>query len=264
MLCARTRGDHHDRNAAGRRALAELDHEFVAGHARHFEGGDDQMAAVLSDQLGGLQAVGGELYAGPGLFPPSSEEFAHGDGVVGDDDNALVFHAVDGVGGNGAASDGLGTWSEDPRRTGVCLQGPTLGRFGGDHAIEINQQNQTAVGRDGGAREKLYATEIFAEIFDDDFVLAENIFDDEPNLAATGVGHDHTEVAVNGFERRKAEIAVEANDFGDDVAHLGDELAADVFDLVGTDATNFFDDAQRKRVAGAAAANEQSGRDDER
>jgi len=44
--------------------------------------------------------------------------------------------------------------------------------------------------------------------------------------------------------RREAKISVEANDFGDDVANLGDELAADVFDFVGTNAANFFDDAE--------------------
>ena len=55
-------------------------------------------------------------------------------------------------------------------------------RFGGDHAIEIDQQNQAAVGRDGGAGEKFDAAEIFAEVLDDDFVFAEDFFDDQANL----------------------------------------------------------------------------------
>ena len=51
MLGARARRDNHDRDAARRGALAQLNHELVTGHARHFEVGDDQMAAVLRDQL---------------------------------------------------------------------------------------------------------------------------------------------------------------------------------------------------------------------
>ena len=48
-----------------------------------------------------------------------------------------------------------------------------------------------------------------------------------------------------GFQRRKAEIAVEADDFGDDIAHFGEKFAADVFDFVGADTANFFDDGKR-------------------
>ena len=57
-----------------------------------------------------------------------------------------------------------------------------LVRFGGDHAVEIDQQDQAAVGRDGGAGEKFHAAEIFAEILDDDFVFAEDFFDDNADL----------------------------------------------------------------------------------
>ena len=125
------------------------------------------------------------------------DEFAHADGVVGDDDHALLFDAIDGVGGNRAASHGCRAGRENARGAGVGLQGTPLGGFGGDHAIQIDQQNQAAVGSDGGAGEKFHAAQIFAEILDDDFVLAENFFDDEADLAIAGVGDHHVEVAVD-------------------------------------------------------------------
>ena len=100
--------------------------------------------------------------------------------------------------------------------------------------FKIEQQNQAAIGSDGGTGEKFYAAEIFAEALDNDFVFAENFFDDQANLAIVGVGDDHPEVAVDGLERRQAKIRIEANDFGDHVADLGQELATNVFDFVGT------------------------------
>src|SRR6266568_8268983 len=47
MLRARTRSHDHHRNASRGRALAQLHHQLVAGHARHFKVGDDQVTAVL-------------------------------------------------------------------------------------------------------------------------------------------------------------------------------------------------------------------------
>src|ERR1700687_6002917 len=44
MLCPLARCNHHHGNAPRRRALAQLHHQFVTCHARHFEVGDDQMA----------------------------------------------------------------------------------------------------------------------------------------------------------------------------------------------------------------------------
>jgi hypothetical protein len=59
MLSTRARGYDHDGNATRRRALAELNHELVSRHTRHFEVGDDKMAAVLRDQFGGFETIGG-------------------------------------------------------------------------------------------------------------------------------------------------------------------------------------------------------------
>src|SRR5207245_641691 len=53
MLCPCARRNDHHGNSPCRRALAQLHHQFVSGHTRHFEVGNDQMAAVLRHQFGG-------------------------------------------------------------------------------------------------------------------------------------------------------------------------------------------------------------------
>src|SRR5713226_5585946 len=263
MLGACARSDDHDRDAARCGALTQLHHEFVARHARHFEVGDNQVAAVLRDEFGRFQAVGGQLHAIAVFLEHAADKFADADGVVSDDDDALVLDAVDGFGGNGAASDRGRAWSEDARGGGRSLQAAAFAGFGGDHAIQIDQENQAAVRRDGCAGEELDAAQVLAEVLDDDFIFADDFLDDQADLAIAGVGHDHAEVAVDGLERRQAEIGVQADDFGDHVANLGEQLAAHVLDFVGTEAADFLDHGERKREAGAAAAHEQRGGDDQ-
>src|SRR5216684_6871514 len=51
MLGPRSRRYHHHRNSPGRGGLAQLHHQFVPGHARHLEVGNDQMAPVLCHQF---------------------------------------------------------------------------------------------------------------------------------------------------------------------------------------------------------------------
>src|ERR1700687_5685146 len=63
MLCPCARRNHHHGNAPCRRALAQLHHQFVTCHARHFEVGDDQMASVLRHQFGRFKSVGRQLHA---------------------------------------------------------------------------------------------------------------------------------------------------------------------------------------------------------
>src|SRR6266446_951941 len=263
MFGAGARRDDHDRNAARRGALTQLHHKLIAGHARHFEVSDNQVAAVLGDEFGGFQAVGGQLHAITVLLEHAADKFAHADGVVGNDDDALVLDAIDGFGGNGAASDRGRARSEDARGRRGRLQGAAFAGFGGHHAIQVDQENQPAVGRDGCAGEELDATQILAEVLDDDFVLAEDFLDNQADLAIAGVGHNHAEIAVDGFERRQAEIGVQTDNFGDHVANLSQQLAAHVFDLVGAEPANFLDHGERKREAGAAAAHEQRGGDDQ-
>src|SRR5208282_2526629 len=98
--------------------------------------------------------------------------------------------------------------------------------------IQINQENQAAVGRDGGAGEKLHAAEIIAEVLDYDFVFAENFFDDNSHLFSGNFDYDHVEIAVQRFERRQGELDVEPDDFGDNVTDASEKFSADVFDFV--------------------------------
>src|SRR5215469_10955040 len=170
------------------------------------------MTAVLGDEFGGLQAVRGKLDAIAVFLQHPANEFAHADGVVSDDDNAFLFDAIDGVGGNRAASNGCGARREYPCRTRAGLHGAAFVWFSGDHAIQIDQQNQAAVGSDGGSREEFYAPQILAEILDNDFIFAEDFFNNEPDLTVTGIGHYHAEIAVDGLQRWQSKIRIEAND----------------------------------------------------
>src|ERR1700675_1239612 len=63
MLCPRARCNYHHRNSPRRGALAQLHHQFVTRHPRHFEVGDDQMAAVLRHQSGRFQAIARQFHA---------------------------------------------------------------------------------------------------------------------------------------------------------------------------------------------------------
>src|SRR5215469_1854470 len=63
VLGAGARGYDHHRNAACGGALAELSHQFIAGHARHFEVSNDEVATELGDKLGGVKTVCGEFHA---------------------------------------------------------------------------------------------------------------------------------------------------------------------------------------------------------
>src|SRR5215469_3576517 len=159
---------------------------------------------MLRDKLGGFEAVGSKFHAVAVLFEHAADEFADTNGVVGDDDDAFLIHAVDGFGGDGAASDGSGTGSKNARSAGGGLHRAALAGVSGDHAVKVDEQNEAAIGSDGGAGEEFHAAEIFAKVFDHDFVFAENFLNDDANLAIAGAGDDHAEVAVDGFKRRQA------------------------------------------------------------
>src|SRR5229473_7793068 len=98
MLCPRARCNDHHGNSPRRWALAQLHHQFVTGHARHFEVGNDQMAAMLGHQFGGFEPIRGQFHAVSVLFQHSADEFAHTDGIVRHHDYALLFDTVDGFG----------------------------------------------------------------------------------------------------------------------------------------------------------------------
>src|SRR5262249_12937360 len=204
-------------------------------HAWHFEVGDDQMAAVLGDEFGGLQAVGRENYAIAVFLQHTAHEFADADGVIGDDHDTFVLNAIDSVGGNTALGDGGGTGREDARGACGSLNGLALARLAGDYAIQIEKKNQAAIGRDRGAGEKFYAAQIFAEALDHNFVFAKHLFDHQADLAVVRIGDHHAEVAIDGFECGQTEIGVETDDFGDHVADFGEQLAADIFNFIGAE-----------------------------
>src|SRR5438105_15587942 len=257
MLGPGARSHHHHRNAARGRALAQLHHQFVAGHARHLEVRDDQVTAVLRNEFRGFEAVGGELYAVAILFQHASDEFAHADGVVGHDDNALLLDAVDGFRGNGAAGHGRRARRKNTRGAGVGLERPEFGWFRRHHAVQVDQQNQAAVWRNRRAREQFHAAEIFAEILDHNFVFAENFLDHQADLMISGVSHDHAEESVDRLERRQAQIGVYTDDFGDDVADFGQQFAANVLNFVRAQAADFLDDGERHGEICRAAAHKQ-------
>ena len=77
----------------------------------------------MRDEFRGFHAVGGEFGAIAILFEHAADEFANADGVVGDDDEALLIDAVDSFGGNCAARDGSGTRGKNARGAGVGLDG---------------------------------------------------------------------------------------------------------------------------------------------
>ena len=156
-----------------------------------------------------------------------------------------MLHAVDRFGWDGAFRNGRGARRENARGAWRCLQCAALVWFGGNHAVQINEQNQASVRGDGRAGEKFYAAQVFAEALDYDFVFADNFFDNQANLTVVCVGNDHAEIAIDRFECWQSEVGVQADDFGDDVAHLCEELAADVFDFIRANPADFFDDRKR-------------------
>src|SRR3989440_4211594 len=211
---------------------------------------------MLCDELGGFETVRSQLHAVAVLFEHATDKLANADGIVGDDDDAFVLHAVDGFARNRALGDGCGTWRENSGGAGVRLERAAFVWFRRNHAIQIDQQNQAAVGSNSCAGEKFYAAQIFTEALDNDFVFAEDFFDDQADLAIVHVGDDHAEIAVDRLKRGQTEMGIEANDFGDNVADLGEQLSADVFDFVRANAADFLDNGQRQSKIGGSAAHE--------
>src|SRR5215467_4581797 len=220
MLGACTGGHNHHRNAPRRGALPQLHHQLVTRHARHFEVGDDQVTAVLRDEFRGFEAVRSQLHAIAVLFQHTSHELSHADRVVGYHDDALLLDAIDRFGRDRAARYSRRTWSKNTSGAGICLERAVLGGFRGDHAIQVDEQNQAAVWRNRCAREKFDAAQIFPEVLDNDFVFAKDFLNHQTDLMVASIGHNHPEKSVHGLERRQAEKSIQANDFGYDVANF--------------------------------------------
>src|SRR5215469_1508776 len=106
VFCARARGNNHHRNPFCRGVLAELGHQFVAGHARHFEVGDHEMAPLLGHKFSRFQSIRRQLHPVSVLFEHARDEFPHADGVVRNHDDAFLIYAVDRIARNRAARHG--------------------------------------------------------------------------------------------------------------------------------------------------------------
>src|SRR5712664_2207428 len=263
MLRSRARRNDHHGNAPRGRSLAQLHHQFVSRHAWHFEVGDDQMAAVLRHQFGGFESIRRQFYAIPVLLQHPSDEFAHADGIVRHYDYAFLLDAVDGLGRNASARNRCRARRKDSRGAGAGLYRPALARLGGHHAVQVDQQNEAAIGGNRRTGEEFYPAKVFAQVLDNDFILAENLFHDQANLAVSGICHHHSEVSIDWFERRQTQIGIQSHDLCDHVAHLCQQFSADVFDFIGAQAADFLDDRQWQRVIRRAAAHKQSRRDNQ-
>src|SRR6266481_705926 len=214
------RGHHHHGNAPGRGALAQLNHQFVAGHAWHFEVGNDEMAPVLRYEFGGFEPVCGQFYTVAVLLQHPADEFAYADGVVRYHDDALLLDAVDGFGRNASAGNRRRARSKDSGGAGAGLYLPMFAWFCRDHAVQVNQQDEAAIGRDRGAGEEFHLAKVFAQVLDNNFVFADNFFNDESNLPVSRICNHHAEVPIDWFERRQPQIRVQTHDLGNYVAHL--------------------------------------------
>src|SRR5580704_1695837 len=113
MFCAGAGGDYQHRNFSRDGILAQMGHELVSVHARHLEVSDDQVTTDLRDEFGGFEAVGGELHTIAGFFEHAPYEFADADGIVGDDDHAIVLDGIYGAGWDAACGDCFSPPSEN-------------------------------------------------------------------------------------------------------------------------------------------------------
>src|SRR5437588_6870066 len=236
MLCSRARRNHHHRDSPRRWALAQLHHQLVAGHARHFEVGNDQMAAVLCHQFGGFESIRRQFHAVSVLLQHPAYELAHADRIVRHHDYALLLDAIDGLGRNVSARNRRRAGCKDSRGAGAGLYRPMLAWFCRYHAGQIDQDDDAAIRRDGTPRKEFHPPQVFAQALDDDFVLAENFFHDEADLPVSGICHDHPEVTIDRFERRQSKIGIQSHHLGDHVAYLGQQFSADGFNFIGAKA----------------------------
>src|SRR6266446_2148850 len=256
MLGAGSRGDDENGNAARGRILAQVRHQFVAIHSRHFDVSHEQVAAHLGDQLRGFHPVGGQLHAVPGLLQNPADEFANADRVVSDDHDSFSAEFVHRRRGNTAGDNSGGARRENAGRAGGGNHNIVFRQVRGGQTVHVNQQDETAIGRNRGAREKFYAAQVLAQVLDHHFVLAQNLLDHNAHLPARRAHNDHGQVAVDGFDGRQTQRAIDSHHFRDDAAHLREQFSANVFDFFRAQSTNLLDHRERHRQHGGARAYE--------
>ena len=180
-----------------------MSHQLVAVHARHFEVGNQKVAADLRDNFGGFESVRGEPDAIAGLFQHAADEFADADGIVRNYDDTFSGDGLHDIGGDTSSGYRFGARSKNARRrrSRRTMQArrspPATSRFTSISKMRLPSD------RNGRAGEKSYTAEIRTKTLDDNFVLAENFVDDDANLFSGYLCDDHVEVAVGGFERRQ-------------------------------------------------------------
>ena len=82
-----------------------------------------------------------------------------------------------------------------------------------NQAIQVDQENQAAVRRNRRTGKEFHATQIIAQVLDDDFVLAEDFFHDDADMFSGHLHDDHVKVAVQRLKRRQSELQVQADYF---------------------------------------------------
>src|SRR5262249_28303820 len=143
-------------------------------------------------------------------------------------------------------------------------QRTVLNCLSGYQAVHVNQQNQAAIGSDRGSRKHLDVAQVFAQVFDDDFILAHHIFHHQPNLPAGSSDTHHAVVTVDGLDGIQTHCPIQTHYFGDLVADFGEHFAADFFQVNGFEAANLFNERQGQGKHRGSAAHKQGLRDDKR
>src|SRR5579859_1144170 len=247
MFCARARSHHHHRYSLRGWALPQLRHQFVPGHSRHLEVGDHHVASVLRHKFRRFQSIRRQFHAVTVLFQHPAHEFPYADRVVRNHNHALLIHAVDRFRRNRAPRHGRRTRRKYARSTGTGLHGAAFVRLRRHHAVQIDQQDQAAIGGDRGSRKELYSPEIFAQVLDNDFIFAEHFFNHHADLPIPRVCHYHAEISIDGFKRRQPEIRVQPHNFRHNVAHLGQQFSANVLNFIRAQPPDLLHHRQRQR-----------------
>ena len=266
MLGAGARGDHHHRDIFSPRLLPQMRHQLVAVSARHLEIGHDQVAATLGGDLESLESIGRQFDAVACLFEHAPHELAYADGIIGQDDDFFVWHNINGLRRNGAMRHGGRSRSKNSgggRMGGTGHQRAALDGFAHDQPVQINQQDEAAIGRDGGAGEQLDVAHVLAQVLDHDLVFADYFFHDDADLAAANIDDHQPVISIHRLHVLQTKLEIEADDFRHHIAHAGEQLAAHFFQVRVLQAADFFHEGQRESKHIFAAAHEQRLRNDE-
>src|SRR5258708_13742970 len=264
MFRSGARRHHHDGNAARLRILPQMRKQLVAVRPWHLKIGDHQIAVHLCDDLQRFQAIRSKLHAIAGFLEHAANKLAHADGIVDQHNDLLLFAHVNAFRPDRTVGHSFSARGKNPRGVGAGHQWTTLNGFSGHQTVDVNQQDQAAVGRDGRSGKHFQIAQILAQTLDDDFVFADHILNDYSHQASGDI-HDHQPVVVvgglNGIEPKHG---IETHDLCDYIAHLGKQLATDFFNVGLAQAAYLFHERQRQREHMIATTDEQGLRNNQR